>query len=355
MEATQPIYHWGAIEALRKLGYTQERVAKRQAVLVYAELASQLRTDYFSLIISSVEGVNLAKKAEFAKRRADKLGARAKQGEVLAGEQEGGKLALESLELKREYFTNALEKRFNDFKSRSGYLDLQLADLPKDIVVPEVDQDRLREMREKFTRTGFKESPPTKLADEQQKAISHQMVINDAKSKPTFNLGAGVTQGPYINDSTRAVELQTIFFAGLTGNWKLFDRNESRETERALLVRRRLVDTELKIARDRLFNDASAYLDQLDISLRAIKLRQSLCAVLRENLNAAQRRFSRGQVDQTSVDKAHEELLDAELELLKDKASATSAYFAFLSTVFDDPAVGYYAGLQRQHGENGEE
>ena len=45
--------------------------------------------------------------------------------------------------------------------------------------------------------------------------------------KPLFDLGASVSQTPYINSSNNGLKFGTIFFVGVTGTWTLFDRGES--------------------------------------------------------------------------------------------------------------------------------
>ncbi|MGF1483921.1 MAG: TolC family protein [Opitutales bacterium] len=341
LRADQPLYYWGAWSARRKLAFAREDIAKEDAYLTYANLANQLRAAYLSLISAKAESQWLNLRARNAERRVRDMELEAEQGRRRATEVEAARLDLQSRRLSAERFALGLEQRFNDFRQMSGALDITIDNLPDNAELPVVSVEAMQQRLEVFRREGFVESTPAVIADHRQQAIGHELTIQRARQKPLFNLGAAIRQGPE-EGTDGSYELQTIFFAGITGTWNLFDRRETQDNIRSLRIRRRLVDAELAIERDRRVAAAENALANLQLGRESLGLQKRLVQARTEDLKQVQARIDEGQADEGERERAIEQLRESELSLTKESARVLNAYYAFLGALLEDPALAYY-------------
>ncbi|MGF1449947.1 MAG: TolC family protein [Opitutales bacterium] len=341
LRADQPLYTWGAWTARRKLAFTREDIAEEDAFLTYATLVNELRAAYLSLVSAKAEADLRALRAQNAQRRVREMESEAAQGRRRPMEVESSRLELQSRQLNAERFALVLEQRFNEFRQISGALEIELDSLPALVEVPGFSIEDLESRLEAFRREGFGDSTPAKLAEHRQAAIGHELTIQRARQKPLFNLGAAIRQGPE-EGVDGDYELQTIFFAGITGTWNLFDRRETQDNIRSLRIRRRLVDAELAIERDRRVAAAENALANLKIGRHSLDLQSRLVRARTEDLKQVQSRIDQGQADEGEREAAIELLRESELSLTKESARMLNAYYAFLGALLEDPALAYY-------------
>ncbi len=341
LRADQPLYYWGAWSARRELAFAREDIAEEDAFLSYAALVNDLRATYLSLVSAKAEADWRALRAQNAERRVREMELEAEQGRRRPTEVEAARLELQSSRLSAERFTLMLEQRFNEFRQISGALEIDLETLPAKVELPDLSLENLQRRLEVFRREGFSDSTPAKLAEHRQEAIGHELTIQRARQKPLFNLGAAIRQGPE-EGTDGNYELQTIFFAGITGTWNLFDRRETQDNIRSLRIRRRLVDAELAIERDRRLAAADNALANLRIGYQSLDLQQRLVNARAEDLKQIQARIDQGVADEGEREHAIQQLRESELSLTKESARVLNAYYAFLGALLEDPALAYY-------------
>jgi outer membrane protein TolC len=341
IEASRPLYYWGAVEATEKLALLKEQIAQTQAITAYAKLCIDLRKQYYELIAQKARVTLLAREAESAARHVDTERQLLAAGKGVPVKVTRDDLQYRNLELQQATAQNTFEFNVGEFRRLSGALDFDQKDVPDYIVMPRIDIVKLRAQFDGFRKRGFFDSSVSKTASLEQDAIDNQIIINDANQKPTFNIGVGVTQGPYEDTSTKTggIYFQTIIFAGITGTWHLFDNDTTSDNTRSLLAERRFVNAELAGTRDQLFSRAGNELNLMEISLRGIAMLKEQLANLQNDYREEKQRLALGQSSQADVDSIRDGILQVKFDILQYQTNVVAGYYGFMTSIFCDPAM----------------
>jgi len=348
VEASRPLYYWGAIDATKKLALLKEQISQTQAIIAYAKLCVDIRKAYYELIAQKAHVTLYARETESAARRVEKARQLLATGTGYPVKVHQLDSVFQRLQLQEAEAQNVYEFNVGEFRRLSGALDFDQNDVPDYVVMPRVDIDQMRAQFEGFRKAGFFDTAVNKVASLQQDAIDNQMIINDANQKPNFNLGVGVTQGPYQDNSTRTggIYFQTVIFAGITGTWNLFDNYQTSDNDRSLHAQRHYVDAELAGSRDQLFSQAANLLDKIEIALRAISIFKQQLATLQNDYRHEKQSLALGQSDQTDVDQIRDGILETKFDILDYQTNVVAGYYGFLTEIFCDPALNNVSSYQ---------
>ena len=338
--ATHPLYHWGAVGALRAQGFAQEAISKKQSVVNFMMLVDQLRRAYNNLIVTKFELYVKGKQVDFKRTEVDERNILFEKGITSKNLRDELQLERQAIELTYEYEKNNLDTALVKFKNNSGYLDLTIEQVPLIIELPDINIEELKKWYQNFVESGFDTSLPAQLAQDHLKAIDNGLTINKARQKPTLNFQGGMTQQPYeINNS---YELQTIFFLGFGGSWNLFDRAESSNNKRSLMLRKRQVSATLARTRAELYAVGQNALNMLSTSMKSIELRKRQIALAEKIFELEKINFKNGTSNNEMLHEANTRLLKAEEGMLLERANVANAYHAFLGIIFRDPVIDYF-------------
>jgi outer membrane protein TolC len=341
VEASRPLYYWGAIDATEKLALLKEKIAQTQAIITYAKLCVSLRSQYYQLIADKAGVTLLTRETESAARRLEKERQLFAAGKILPIRVDRANISYENLQIQEATAENTFQATVGDFRNLSGAYDFDEKDVPDYVVIPRIDFAKLHQQFDGFRKSGFVDSVVAKSADLQQDAIDNVRIINRANQKPTFNIGVGVTQGPYEDTSSKTggIYFQTIVFGGITGTWHLFDNDQTSDNDRDLLAQRRLVDADLDASRDQLFSQAANLLDKMEIAQRGISMLKDQLVSLQANYRLEKQSLALGQTDQTEVDEVRDGILQLKFHLLQYQTNLVAGYYGFLTSIFLDPAL----------------
>lgn len=345
LRATQPLFWWGAYDAERRRIILEEEIAEVESVVAYARLAESIRAGFYELLVQAGELDMLERRRAFAQNRLERTEILAERGEATKTRLAEARLENRSLRYEAERARLDFTEALNAFRRRTGKLDLKaetLRELSREpLALPEIDLPAMRARLEAFRGEGFARSAPSRAAEAREEAVRQEIIIERADQRPLFNLGAGVRQQPYEN-IRGDYELQTLFFLGITGQWNLFDRFETRENIRSLRVRRRLIDAERATTRDRLVEGARSFLNRIDLARARLGLLQTRRELLGSERDLVARQLEQGTAGELDLQAAEEALLINAHEIQAARAEILSARTSFLTSVFEDPAVYAY-------------
>ncbi len=339
VEATKPLYYWGALEATRQLAFLHEKIAKNEAIVAYAKLIVQIRAEYYHLVVERAQIELLTLQVESAQRKVDRekeMLAHGNSSPVTVANLDN---ARKVLALKLAIANGSFKNNIYAFKALSGVQNFNERDVPDSIALPKIDYKDLADEFAAFKKDGFATSVAAKTATLRHEAVDQQVIINDAAQKPNFNFGAGITQGPVQSNSkgNTGVEFQTIIFVGITGSWNLFDNYQTSDNNRKLLAQGRGIDAKLLGTRDQLFGGAENQLSKIETGLLAIDLYKDQILTDQENYKKELARHEIGQGDQVDVNFLRDAIYQAKYTILEYQASVAGAYYSFLTTIFRDP------------------
>jgi len=339
LQASRPLWHWGAFDAQTGLGKLTEQIAQNDAILAYAQLCLDLRKRYHELIILKAQAATLAAKVESSQHRLDKANLLLKLGRSTPAQASRFVLDFNELQLNRDAAAASFKAKLADFRRLSGSSSFEADDVPGYIIGPVIDQSNLQAQFDDYKKNGFNESLAAHGAGLNEKALDRQITINNANRKPMFDLTASVSQAPYINSANNGLKFGTIFFFGVTGSWSLFDRGDSFAATEALYARKRQAENKLADTRQQTFDDATASLDRIDLNLRALGVLKSQYQQQQDDYRRIQLLQNSGQTEQTEMDDSRDALLDTRQQILSRQAEIADAYYSFLSDLFRDPAL----------------
>jgi len=344
LTASHPLYYWGAWDAQRKLGILDEEQAINQAVIAFINYCREMRGLYYRMVeqemAAEVAETQVAIKQEELNRARTQLD----QERITPDVFREAELAYLAADLQSSRAQADFEESLATFRQATGELDfaVTMVDLPG--TLPPVDISTMEAHLEAYRERGYIDTVLGEEAMIANKMIDEQLVINRSRAKPNFNASASVQQAPYEN-SRGSYELQTIFFAGISGRWNIFDRDETRDRKRELLTARRLVEAEQRIQRDSVVTQAQSQLRILRLQARKLELTGEQVALQERQVALVRDKVDAGTEDPLNLQKAESNLLESRLENKKAATAIATAYETFYNLLGQDRTV---AAFRRQ-------
>jgi len=339
IQASQPIWHWGAFDAQTNLGILTEQIAQNEGLLEYSNLCLNVRKSYYSLILLKAQADTDAHEVDSAQHLRDRQRLLFSQGHGTVKDVNDAEVALNKLKISQDQAATDLSSQLNDFRRLTGSRTFTADDLPDHVYLPVTEQTGLQSQYDDFQKTGLNQSLIAREAELHEKSVDEQLTISRANRKPLFDLGASVSQTPYINSSNNGLKFGTIFFVGVTGTWTLFDRGESVAEDNKLFAQKRQIESTYADTREQSLNDAANSLNQIDLGLRKVAILKTQLAQQQDDYRHAQTLVGLGHAGQTELDAARDALLDTRLELLTSQVDIADSYYSFLSDIYHDPAL----------------
>ena len=339
LQASQPIWHWGAFDAQTNLGLLREQLAQNEAIMDYAKLCLDVRKRYYDLIVLQAKTAAYTGEIAAAQRVLDKERLLFSQGHSTEQLVNTDEVALSKLESQQAKAASDFDYQLVEFKRVTGSPTFSTADVPDRIYLPVVDDPGLKTPLEGAQKNGLDNSPLARAAELNTQTIDQQLIISRASRKPQLDFGASVSQTPYINSANNGLKFGTVFFLGVTGTWTLSDRGDSVAQDSALLAQKHQVEAQFADVRAQTVNDAANSLSQMDAGVRLLASLRRQYALQQGDYRQAQTLIELGRADATQLDTARNALLDTRLQILTEQAAVTDSYYSYLSDIFRDPAL----------------
>ncbi len=339
IQASQPIWHWGAFDAQTNHEKLRERLAQNEAVLAYSKLCLDVRKRYYDLIVLKAKQASYPGQIALAQRVLDHEILLRKEDRSTAKLVNADEVALEKLQAEQEKATIDFDHQLLEFRRVTGSSTFSADDVPDRIYLPVVDDPGLKTELEAAEKNQLGGSPLAIEEDIYGRMLDQQLIISRASRKPQLDFTASVSQTPYINSANNGLKFGTLFFIGLTGTWTIWDRGSSVAQDSALLAQKHQVETQYAdlIAQTR--NDAANSLHQIDAGVRLLANLKKLYGLQQGDYRQTQTLIDRGRGDPTQLDTARNALQDTRLQILTQQAVITDSYYSYISDIFQDPAL----------------
>jgi outer membrane protein TolC len=341
LQASEPLWHWGAFEAQTNLGILTEQIAQNEGMLNYAKLCLDVRKKYYALIVLKAQADTDARELDSAQHLLDRRRLLFSLGHGTLKDVNDAEVALNKLKINQDQAATDLRDQLTDFRRLTGSRTFTADEVPDHVYLPVAEQTGLQAQYADFQKNGLDHSLIAREAELHEKAVDQQLTISRASRKPQLDLGASVSQSPYINSSNNGLSFGTIFFVGITGSWTLFDRGESVAQDNKLYAQKRQIENEFTDTREQTLNDAADSLNQIDLGLRDLAILKAQLAQQQDDYRHLQTVLALGHDGQTEQDAARDALLDTRLQLLTRQTQVATSYYSFLSDIYRDPALAH--------------
>ena len=339
IQASQPLWHWGAFDAQTNLGLLRERLAQNEAILTYSKLCLDVRKRYYDLVVLKAKHATFAGEIAAAQRVLDHERLLFQQGRSTAQLVNSDAVALDKLHAQEGKTAGDFTFQLNEFRRITGSGTFSGDDVPDHIFLPVVDDPGLQTQFEAAQKSRLGGSPLAAEQDLNGRILDQQLIISRASRRPQLDLSASVSQTPYINSANNGLKFGTLFFIGLTGTWTLWDRGSSVAQDSALLAQKHQVETQYADLITQTQNDAANSLSQMDAGVRLLANLKKQYLLQQGDYRQAHTLIGLGRGDQTQLDTARNALLDTRLEILTEQAAITESYYSYISDIFQDPAL----------------
>lgn len=336
VNARQPVYEFGAIEARTQLGDLRVASARTQNLTAMQNLVNEVRDRYMQYFRRKVS-LELAKvNLEIARNDYQSAVKRHDAGELTD-------LALTEAEVVVQQNEAEMLSQEQDLQ----FLEMQLRTLTgwKADVLPFFDA-----ALERFLTTPVYDgevlpggSPTDSLAYESlQTRIDIQekeYTIANARNLPKFSLVAGIFRDQIDAAFLGTAEERVNYFVGGLLTWSIFDGNETAGLKMAAQARKRQLERQADIELDRHQNEISRVKSSLGYLEKSLGIHARLLELADQRLSTESSKFERGVISTSNFLWAKNSRNQAQLALIDTKIQYLNTMTYYLSLTRHDPTL----------------
>ncbi|WOO42043.1 TolC family protein [Rubellicoccus peritrichatus] len=336
LDARQPVYQWGAIEARKEMGDLRIDGAKTRNAASFRQLLRDARDLYLQIFQRRV-ALELAREtAAIAEEDFELVRRRHEAGEVtdiVLAEAEVRVFQGEADILNQEQDFAFLQQRLRTITGWTGPImsnfSLSLRDF---LTSPVVEDDPLPR------------GDPTKSIAYQ--AIQNNIEIQDreytiahARNLPHFSLVAGVFRDQIDSAFLAESEDRTNFFVGGLVTWSIFDGNAATGEKMATMARKRRLEREADMEMQLFQSQEQRLRATLDINTRSIGIASRLLELSNQRLKTAERRHASGAISTGELLLAKSNRNQSQLSLIGAKIDYLITLGDYLGMTRHDPTL----------------
>lgn len=326
LQVTQPIYHWGAISASRRIGELDFDRALEDRLGVGSRVAFEVRNRYLDYLLANYRLI-LAQENNAV---ADRL---VRQQEELAAAGRVAEQTVLETRLAAQRITESLVFARKDVAALEVFLSRATGVTPTPpTALPEpIELAQLSESALGRAAAGIPADNPSlsnmRLALEQEQ---ERFRMIRAETRPKINLVAGIFQDQ-VDDIRTNFSIATVprinFYAGVQVSWNIFDGWQTEGLKMASLARQRMGQARLAQEEERLAREVDRLVTEIRFSAEQQETRDRRAELLTQRLalmeeQAAQQRVALNTVlrERNEVEQARLDAIAVRFDLLRNLA-----------------------------------
>jgi outer membrane protein TolC len=343
---TQPIYHWGALQAAADIGHLNVKISERQYADGYRQLATMIRSQYLSLIIQKVQMRNLRFGLDQAKTSLGVMEARFKNGAATSSEETNAQMAVDDASL-------ALDRTAEDYAHAKQLLVLmvgltELSDdsVPEEIPKPVFAAAASASLLQDFEHDGVNNTFQAQVYNYQIRESELNYKIAKYRLYPRLDLAFSLSeqyqaQGINLPNGQAGIAEKQYFYndATLSANWNIFDGFATRGAKLAALASKRVYERNLQSYLDQTVEQARYLGRQVEFSARALALTEERFGFAEGNLQNTKANLKLGVGSQVDVDQATGNFYQWQTIAFSARMDFFSHWSDYLSLLNIDPAL----------------
>lgn len=336
INASQPVYQWGAIEARSQMGDLRIEGALTHNERSYRDLLRESRDLYLRIFMRRVSiqlaqgNLAIVKEEEARLRREFNAG---QITEIILAEAEVRVHQHEADMLQQKQDLAFLENQLRTVTGWSGP------------ILPNFSHTRQRFLASNIVEDGaLPRGNPTESASYRQLNTEialeeRQYTIAQARNLPHFSAVAGIFQDQIDSAFLATSEERINYFVGGLVTWNLFDGHETTGLKLASLARRRQLERQAGVEISRFQGEADRLQSALKINRQSIAISQRLLQLSEERLDSTQRRHASGSISTSELLHARSSRDHSELSLISAKINYLNTLGDYLTLTGHDPTL----------------
>ncbi len=330
----QPLWHWGALEAARKISRIDRELALMNYDEAYRSLATEVRSSYLGLVLSKIAVRNADHVQRMAQENLNRQQARYSANQITYGQIMQDQLRLDETALAARRARADLGFALGTFRSLIGDANFSEADIP-DVIV---DSKQAPAVASVVASSAIDDSEAIRSAEKEVEKAKLGLIGPRFNLYPKLGLMAGVSRDEITRDIVQNIKYQVdTLYVGAQVNWTVFDGFSTRGQKLAAYTRLRRAERKLASLRE----DKARFMEREranvgftwdDYQLTLVRLRMA-----REGFSHVQDEAARGQASQAQVDLAQTDLNSATYYSQAALAGHLNANAQYLSAQGLDP------------------
>ena len=341
LNASQPIFRWGALRNQAMVGNLGVKIAERQFAEAYRQLAIMIREQYMLLIEKKIQLRNENFKVKIAEEALQAQKVRFQSGASSEAEIQTFQLELDGATLTRDRAAEDLAYFKRQFMHLIGVEDLDDRSIPVDIPHPEYSSDLADAVLSGFVGNGIESTFQSQVYEMQVKQQDRQYAIAKVRLLPTVDFGANYSYSIYTaagSGTVSQVGLSSLSY-GLNGNWSIFDGFATRGAKLNALEAKRAVERQMKNYVDATIDLVNDMRHQLGFSARAQGLAEIHFILIDSQVKRLSEDRSLGFASQATIDTGTLNLYATEFDQAVARSEYLGQWTEFISLAGLDPAI----------------
>lgn len=338
---TQPLYHWGDLQALTDIAHLQIKISERQYADAYRQLAATLRSQYLSLILKKVDLRNSRFDLSQVKASLADVEERFKTGAATSDEAADARLQLDETNLSMDRAVAGFAHSKRVLLLMSGLSGLSDDSIPEEIPPPVYSPGATTALLQDFMRDGVNKTFEAQIYDYEIKESDLSYRMAKHRLYPRFDMQLGVAQQNQTNASNSAISQTRVLadYIAVGASWNIFDGFATRGAKLAALASKRAAELRRQNYTAQMLEQARELDQQVEFSFRALAIAEKQLKMNEENLQRTKDDFKLGLSSQRNVDRATASFYQRQAAAFSARADFFSHWCDYLSLLGVDPVL----------------
>jgi outer membrane protein TolC len=338
----QAVWHWGALEAARKISHIDQELARMNYGEAYVALAAEVRSAYLGLVLQKMAVRNTEDAARLAKENLDRQQARYSANQVTYGEIMQHQLRVDEASLAMRRAKADLEFVLSSFRSLCGNSQFAESDIPA--AIGDIAQAPV--VGAVVVSSAADASAVVQMAEKEVAKAKLARIGPRYGLFPKLGLMAGVSR----DQNSRSLQdnngrsytdkyQSDVVYAGTQMNWTIFDGLSNKGLRLAALTRLRRAEQRLSTVREATARNLERDRANVGFTWDSYQLAQMRLRMAREGLAHLREEAKQGQVSQEQVDTAQSGVFYNQYMAQSALAGHLSSVVQYLSARGMDPVA----------------
>jgi outer membrane protein TolC len=338
---SQPIYHWGALQAATDIAHLQIKISEHQYAQAYGQLATTLRSQFLSLIAQKVQLRNARLSLDQTKASVAVVEDRFKSAAATSDDVTNAHLQLDDANLSIDRATENLAHSKRMFLLTAGLSELNDDAIPDEIPKPVYSADTVEALLQNFESDGLHNTFQAQVYDYQIKQSELNYKVAKYRLYPRIDLSLGLSQENQTTTGANSISQADVLSesVALAANWSIFDGFATRGAKLAALTSKRVNERNLHDYLDQTLEQARESERQLMFSARAMAIAERRFQLSEEALQRAKDNFKLHTLSQAGMDQASSNFYQAQAAIFGTRADFLSNWSGYLSLLNVDPVL----------------
>ncbi len=330
----QAVWHWGALEASRKIARIDLELANRNYAEAYRALAAEIRSTYLNLVVAKIAVRNADHSMRLAQDTLTRQQARYSANQITYGVIMQDQLRMDEASLSARRTRADLEAALSSFRSLIGDGQFSEADIPE--LIAEVSQAPVAP--ELVASSAVEAAESISIAEKEVARAKLGLVGPKYNLYPKLGVLAGVNRDEVKRDIVLYNKYQIdAWYVGLQVTWTIFDGFSTKGQKLAAYTRLRRAERKLESMREIVARGLERERANLGFTWDAYQIAKMRLRMSREGFDFVRDKATRGEASQEQVDQAQGNLNSTLYSAQAALAAYLNASVQYLSSRGMDP------------------